>query len=132
MQRYAEEKDREAHRDGHAAHPEVLALARGLSRAVERDEAPEEGGFDMSAGMYGTHVSRWLRRLATDTVNARIRQERLLRAVQAALRYMQTRDQAADVVCQQLEGAITYCVTAGRSDSDVELPGSLSQSREFG
>jgi len=110
------------------AHPEVLALARGLSHAVERDEAQDEGGLLM----YGTHVSRWLRRLATDTVNARIRQERLLRAVQAALRYMQTRDQAADVVCQQLEGAITYCVTAGRSDSDVELPGSLSQSREFG
>jgi len=87
-------------------HPEVLALARGLSSAVLRDEAPQEDGFDISGGMYGTHVSRWLRRLATDTVNARIRQERLLRAVQAALRYMHTRDQAADVVCQQLELAI--------------------------
>ncbi len=114
------------------AHPEVLALARGLSGAVERDEAPEEGGFDMSAGVYGAHVSLWLRRRATDALNARLRQERLLRAARAALRYMQTRDQAADVVCEQLEGALTDCVTAGRSDSDVQSPGSLSQSREFG
>ena len=88
------------------AHPEVLALARGLSGAVERDEAPEEGGFDMSAGVYGAHVSLWLRRRATDALNARLRQERLLRAARAALRYMQTRDQAADVVCQQLEWAL--------------------------
>ena len=88
-------------------HPEVLALARGLSIAVERDEAPDEGGFDMSAGMYGTHVSLWLRSLATDVLNARLRQERLLRAAHAALRYLQTRDQAADVVCQQLEEALT-------------------------
>ncbi|MHB1530507.1 MAG: hypothetical protein ACYCXT_14050 [Acidiferrobacteraceae bacterium] len=114
------------------AHPEVLVLAQGLSRAVERDEAPEEGGFDMSAGLYGTHVSLWLRRLAADTLNARLREERLLRAARAALRYMQTRDQAADVVCEQLEGAITDCVTAGRSDSDVQSPGSVLQSREFG
>ena len=88
------------------AHPEVLALARGLSQAVERDEAPEEGGFDLSAGLYGTHVSLWLRRLATDTLSARLREERLRRAARAALRYMQTRDQAADVVCQQLEWAL--------------------------
>jgi len=88
------------------AHPEVLPLARGLSSAVERDEAPTEGGFDMSAGMYGAHVSLWLRRRATDTLNARLRQERLLRAARAALRYLHARDQAADVVCQQLEGAL--------------------------
>lgn len=86
----------------------------------------------MSAGVYGAHVSLWLRRRATDALNARLRQERLLRAARAALRYMQTRDQAADVVCEQLEGALTDCVTAGRSDSDVQSPGSLSQSREFG
>jgi hypothetical protein len=89
------------------AHPEVLALARGLSSAVLRDEAPQEDGFDISGGMYGTHVSLWLRRLATDTLNTRLRQERLLRAAHAALRYLQTRDQAADVVCQQLEEALT-------------------------
>ncbi len=88
------------------AHPEVLALARGLSQAVERDEAPEEVGFDLSAGLFGTHVSLWLRRLATDTLNARLRQERLLGAARAALRYLHTRDQAADVVCQRLERAL--------------------------
>lgn len=88
------------------AHSEVLALARALSRVIELDEAPEEGGFDMSAGLYGAHVSLWLRRLATDVLNARIREQRLLRAAHAALRYMQTRDQAADVVCQQLERAL--------------------------
>ena len=88
-------------------HPEVLTLAMGLSVAVERDEAPEEGGFDLSAGLYGTHVSVWLRRLATDSRNARLRQERLLRAAQAALRYLHTHDQAADVVRETLERAIT-------------------------
>ena len=88
------------------AHPEVLALARGLSSAVLRDEAPQEDGFDISGGIYGTHVSLWLRRLATDTLNARLRQERLLRAARAALSYLHTRDQAADVVCSQLERAL--------------------------
>ena len=111
------------------AHPEVLALARGLSGAVERDEAPEEGGFDMSAGMYGAHVSLWLRRLATTVLNARIREERLLRAAQAALRYIQTRDQAADVVCQQLEHAIAGYGAAGRSDSDARSRVPALQSR---
>lgn len=109
------------------AHPEVLMLARGLSGAVERDEAPEEGGFDMSAGLYGAHVSLWLRQRATEAFNARLRQDRLLRAARAALRYMQTRDQAADVVCQQLERAIEDCVTAERSDSEVQSPGSQLQ-----
>lgn len=91
------------------AHPQVLALASELSRAVGLDEAPEEDGFDLSAGLYGTHVSLWLRRMATDVLNARLRQERLLKAAQAALRYLHTRDQAADVVCQQLEIAIAAC-----------------------
>ena len=110
------------------AHPEVLALARGLSGAVGLDEAPDEGGFDISAGLYGTHVSLWLRRVATDALNAKLRQERLLRVAQTALHYLQTRDQAADVVCQQLEQAIADCVTAERSDSDVQSSGSQLQS----
>ena len=114
------------------AHPEVLALVRGLSSAVDRDEAPEEGGFDMSAGLYGEHVSLWLRRLATDALNARLRQERLLRAAQAALRYLHTRDQAADVVGQQLERVIAECAAEGLSDSEVQPRGSALQSRGFG
>ncbi len=101
------------------AHPEVLALARGLSSAVLRDEAPQEDGFDISGGMYGTHVSLWLRRLATDTLNARLRQERLLRAARVALRYLHTRDQAADVVCQQLERAL----------AEFEAPSELAGTR---
>lgn len=115
-----------------SAHPEVLALARGLSSAVGRDEAPAEGGFDMSAGLYGTHVSLWLRRLATKDLNARLGQERLLRAAQAALRYLHTRDQAADVVCQQLERAIAECAADEPSDSKVQQRGSALQSRGFG
>ena len=91
-----------------------------------------EGGFDMSAGMYGAHVSLWLRRRATDALNVRLRQERLLRAAHAALRYLHTRDQAADVVCQQLERAIADCATVGRSDSDVQSRGSPLQSRGHG
>lgn len=106
------------------AHPEVLALARGLSSAVGRDEAPAEGGFDMSAGLYGTHVSLWLRQRATEAFTARLRQERLLRAAQAALRYLHTRDQAADAVCQQLERAIAECAAEEPSDSEVQPPGS--------
>lgn len=69
-------------------------------------------------------MSLWLRRLATDALNARLSQERLLRAAQAALRYLHTRDQAADVVCQQLERAIAECVAEEPSDSEVQPPGS--------
>lgn len=39
-------------------------LAMGLAKAVALDEQPEEGGFDLSAGMFGSHVSAWLREIA--------------------------------------------------------------------
>lgn len=42
----------------------VTVLATGLAEAVAKDEAPEEGGFDLSAGMFGKHVSDWLRGIA--------------------------------------------------------------------
>lgn len=42
----------------------VRVLAGGLAEAVLKDEAPEEGGFDLSAGMFGTHCSEWLRGVA--------------------------------------------------------------------
>ena len=42
----------------------VTTLATGLATAVEKDERPEEGGFDLSAGMFGTAVSDWIREVA--------------------------------------------------------------------
>lgn len=41
-------------------------LATKLAEAVVKDEAPDAGGFDLSAGMYGEHVSNWLRDVATE------------------------------------------------------------------
>jgi hypothetical protein len=42
----------------------VTALARGLAEAVAKDETPEAGGCDISAGMFGPHASQWLRDVA--------------------------------------------------------------------
>lgn len=42
----------------------VTLLASQLADAVAKDEAPEEGGFDLSAGLFGTHVSAWIREIA--------------------------------------------------------------------
>lgn len=42
----------------------LTVLATQLAEAVAKDEAPEEGGFDLGAGLFGTHVSDWLRDVA--------------------------------------------------------------------
>lgn len=42
----------------------VTILAKQLAEAVRKDEAPQEGGFDLSAGLFGTHVSDWIRATA--------------------------------------------------------------------
>lgn len=42
----------------------LTALAKTFAEAVFEDEDPREGGFDLSAGMYGPHVSEWLRNVA--------------------------------------------------------------------
>lgn len=44
----------------------VTVLATQLAEAVLKDEAPEEGGFDLSAGMFGAHVSDWIRAMARE------------------------------------------------------------------
>jgi hypothetical protein len=44
----------------------VTLLATGLAEAVAKDERPEEGGFDLSAGMFGKHVSDWIREIAKE------------------------------------------------------------------
>ena len=44
----------------------VTILATQLAEAVLKDEAPEEGGFDLSAGMFGRHVSDWIRATAKE------------------------------------------------------------------
>lgn len=46
----------------------ITVLATGLADAVRKDEAPEEGGFDLSAGMFGAHVSAWIRATADDFI----------------------------------------------------------------
>lgn len=42
----------------------ITMLATGLAEAVAKDERPEEGGFDLSAGMFGQAVSDWIRSVA--------------------------------------------------------------------
>jgi hypothetical protein len=39
----------------------LTMLVSGLAEAVAKDESPEEGGCDVSAGLYGPHASQWLR-----------------------------------------------------------------------
>jgi hypothetical protein len=42
----------------------LTVLCTELAEAVAKDEAPEEGGFDLSAGLFGSNVSEWLRKTA--------------------------------------------------------------------
>jgi len=44
----------------------VTVLATQLAEAVSKDGDPEEGGFDLSAGMFGRHVSNWIRATAKE------------------------------------------------------------------
>lgn len=39
----------------------LTTLCAGLCDAVLKDEVPEVGGFDLSAGLFGPNVSQWLR-----------------------------------------------------------------------
>lgn len=48
----------------------LTVLCTGLAEAVRKDEAPEVGGFDLSAGMFGPHVSDWLRSMAAEVPGA--------------------------------------------------------------
>jgi hypothetical protein len=41
-------------------------IATKLAQAVLKDEAPNEGGFDLSAGIFGTNVSNFIREIAKD------------------------------------------------------------------
>ncbi len=50
-----------------SAHGMLLTvLCTQLAQAVAKDEAPEVGGFDLSAGMFGPNVSQWLRDTAEE------------------------------------------------------------------
>ncbi len=42
----------------------LTVLCTELVEAVAKDELPDAGGFDLSAGMFGEHVSEWLRQVA--------------------------------------------------------------------
>jgi hypothetical protein len=47
-------------------HLSLTVLCCGLSEALLKDELEfeEQGGYDISGGMYGVHVSNWLRLVA--------------------------------------------------------------------
>lgn len=57
----------------------TTVLATQLVEAYAKDEDPAEGGFDISAGMFGTHVSAWVKdvadQLATSQEALRIARE---------------------------------------------------------
>lgn len=53
----------------------ATVLATQLVEAVLKDEAPEEGGFDLSAGLFGRNVSDWIRATAKE-LDARASRER--------------------------------------------------------
>lgn len=65
----------------------TTVLATGLAEAVRLDEAPDQDGFDLSAGLFGKHVSDWLRTVAnefgaiTPATTADARDAALLRAL---------------------------------------------------
>jgi hypothetical protein len=44
----------------------TTVLATELAAAALKDDAPEHGGHDISAGMYGPNVSAWLRALSEE------------------------------------------------------------------
>lgn len=44
----------------------LTVLCTQLAEAVAKDEEPEVGGFDLSAGMFGPNVSSWLREVAAN------------------------------------------------------------------
>lgn len=48
----------------------LSTLAIGLAEAVVKDEHPDSGGFDLSAGMFGPAVSEWLRSVAQQLATA--------------------------------------------------------------
>ena len=50
----------------------LTVLATGLADAVSKDEQPNQGGFDLGAGMFGDHMSEWLRDLSREisTINS--------------------------------------------------------------
>ena len=43
----------------------VTVMATQIAEAVAKDETPEAGGCDISAGLYGPHLSQWIRETAT-------------------------------------------------------------------
>lgn len=52
----------------------LTVLCTELAEAVGKDEEPEVGGFDLSAGLFGPNVSEWLRSVA-EQVSGESRQQ---------------------------------------------------------
>ena len=70
----------------------LTVLATQLAEAVAKDETPEVGGCDLSAGMYGPSASAWLRSVA-ETVCLYQRQAE---AYKWAYEYLQSRMHSID------------------------------------
>ena len=52
----------------------ITVLATTLAEAVSKDEEPDQGGFDLSAGLFGEHVSEWLRDVAKHLSSEKIKE----------------------------------------------------------
>ncbi len=70
----------------------LTVLATQLAEAVVKDETPEEGGCDLSAGLYGPNVSAWLRSVADNLCAA----ERKAAAYKWGYEYLQDRMRSID------------------------------------
>jgi hypothetical protein len=70
----------------------LTVLATQLAEAVSKDETPEEGGCDVSAGMYGPHASQWLR----DVAEALCAAQREAAAYKWGYEYLQSRMHSID------------------------------------
>jgi hypothetical protein len=54
----------------------LTVLCTQLAEAVTKDKTPEEGGCDISAGLFGPNLSKWLRELADIVARAPLSAER--------------------------------------------------------
>ena len=70
----------------------LTVLATQLAEAVAKDETPEGGGCDLSAGLYGPHASAWLRTVADSICAA----ERKATAYKWGYEYLQDRMRSID------------------------------------
>lgn len=52
----------------------ITVIATQIAEAVAKDETPESGGCDISAGMFGPNLSKWIKELAQTIVDGAIKE----------------------------------------------------------